>query len=146
MMGKNMVVLLESDIVDKLNGSVTEKALKTTTENSSSQDNFMQLIGLILLLVVILVAAYFVSKLVGGIKLGQYKNSNFKVIDTYQIAPNRTMQIVKIANKYVVISIGKDTVNYITELEESEVLLKDTPIGEKPNFKQIFEKLRINNK
>ncbi|MGB4658472.1 MAG: flagellar biosynthetic protein FliO [Mobilitalea sp.] len=146
MMGKNMVMLLESDIVDKINGSVTEKALKATTESPSSQDNFMQLIGLILLLVIILVAAYFVSKFVGGIKLGQYKNSNFKVIDTYQIAPNRTMQIVKIANKYIVISIGKDTVNYITELDEPEVLLKDTPIGEKPNFKQIFEKLRMNNK
>jgi len=146
MMGKNMVMLLESDFLEKINGSATGNDVKVPTESIASKDNFMQLIGLILLLVIILVAAYFVSKFVGGIKLGQYKNSNFKVIDTYQIAPNRTIQIVKIANKYVVISIGKDTVNYITELEESEVLLKDTPIGEKPNFKQVFEKLRINNK
>ena len=74
--------------------------------------------------------------------MGQLKNSNFKVIDTYRISPNKFLQIVKIANKFVVISVGKDAVNFITELDESEVFIRDDSTKENINFKQILEKMR----
>lgn len=108
----------------------------------SYSNSIYELIGLVFVLVLILVAAYYTSKFVGRMTMGQFKNSNFKVIDTYRISPNKFLQIVKIANKYVVISVGKDTINYITELDESEVLIKDVYAKEDINFKQILEKLR----
>lgn len=115
----------------------------THTQNGLSYSNSIyELIGLIFVLVLILVAAYYTSKFVGKLTMGQLKNSNFKVIDTYRISPNKFIQIVKIANKFVVISVGKDTINFITELEESEVLIKDGYAKEDMNFKQILEKLR----
>lgn len=120
--------------------------VKEGVSSLSTWDSFLQLVGLFVLLIVILVAAYFTSRFVGGVKLGQMKNTNFRVIDAYRISPNKVIQIVKIANKYIVIAIAKDTVTYITELEETEVLIRETHTGERQSFKQTLEKLRNYNK
>lgn len=135
-----MGILLESDLIKDINSKTNE----TAAPGFSSGDSALQLVGLVLLLIFILIAAYYTSRFVGGIKLGQLKNSNFQLIDSYRISPNKVMQIVKVGNKIVVIAIGKDTVNYITELDESEVTIKESVMIEKPDFKKIFDKLRNN--
>jgi len=89
----------------------------------STADNAIQLIGLILLFCFVLAATYFTSRFVGNYKMGQQKNKNFKVIETYKVAPNKFLQLVKMGNKYIVISVGKDDIRYITELSEEDVLL-----------------------
>lgn len=141
MSGKTMVILQAT--IDEAKGNTKAPA----ASELSTGDNILQLLGLVFLLIVILVAAYYTSKFVGGVKLGQLKNSNFHVIDTYRVSQNKMLQIVKIGNKYVVIAIGKDTINFITELDEADVLLKEVHTGEKPNFKQILDKLnsKMNN-
>lgn len=108
----------------------------------SNSNSFMQLIGLVFILIVILIAAYYTSKYVGKLSLGQLKNTNFKIIDTYRISPNKFIQIVKIGNKYIVIAVAKDTVNFITELDESEVFVKEFHTNENITFKQILDKMR----
>jgi flagellar biosynthesis protein FliP len=142
MLTRTMVILSSEDAISR---AVQKQETKQVSQGLSTSDNFLQLIGLVLLLVIILVAAYYTTKYVGGIKMGQMKNSNFRVIDSYQVSPNKVLQIVKIGNKFVVIAIGKDTINYITELDESEVLIKETGTGEKLNFKQILDKMRNRN-
>lgn len=119
-----------------------EPAKEPLTYQGSNTNNILQLIGLVFILVIILVAAYYTTKFVGRISLGQFKNSNFKVIDTYRISPNKFIQIVKIGNRFIVIAVGKDTVNYITELDESEVIMKEAVAKENLTFKQIMEKVK----
>lgn len=116
------------------------------SRSASTLDNFLQLVGLLVLLIVILAAAYYTSRFVGKVKLGQMKNSNFTVIDAYRISPNKVIQIVKIANKYIVVAIGKDSIQYITELDEAEVYIREEQKAEKQSFKQTLEKLRNYNK
>lgn len=148
MNGKTIVVL--QGILDELKVTQAPEAAKelagTVSKSASTLDNFMQLLGLVFLLIVILIATYYTSRFVGGIKLGQMKNSNFTVIDNYRISQNKVIQIVKIANKYIVIAIGKDTINYITELDEADVLIKEMNPGQKLSFKETLEKLRNINK
>ncbi len=102
----------------------------------------MELIGLLFILILILFAAFYATKIVGKVSAGQFKHSNFKVIDTYRISPNKYMQIVKVANKYLVIAVSKDSIKFITELEETEVSIKDINAKENMSFKQILEKVR----
>jgi len=89
-----------------------------------------------------LIAAYYTSRFVGRAKLGQLKNSNFQVIDAYRISANKMLQIVKIANRYVVLSICKDQVTYIMELDENEVLTHEVIDQDKQSFVRIFEKIK----
>lgn len=111
-------------------------------EKISTFDNVLQLLGLVLLLILILIAAYYTSRFVGRYKLGQLKDSNIQVIEIYRISTNKMLQIVKIANKYVVLGISKEQITYITELDESQVLTHDAKEEEKQSFKQIFDKFK----
>ena len=137
------MVLSQSSQDEKLE-KVNKQVSEVPPDKFTTSDNLVQLLGLVLLLIIILAAAYYTSKFIGKFKLGQLKNSNFTVIDTYRISPNKMLQIVKVGNKYLVISISKDIVNYITELEESEVQLREAGTKEKQNFKQILEKFKNN--
>lgn len=103
---------------------------------------WLEMVGLVFILIMILFAAYYTSKFLGKYTMGQMKNSNFHVIDTYRISPNKFLQIVKIANKYIVISVSKDIVSFITELDESEVFIREANVQDNLSFKQIFEKLK----
>lgn len=150
MAGNTKIMLLEGLDLDKIIGSPTPLpgaggSSGTIHQDASSYDSILQLVGLVVLLIIILVAAYYTSKFIGGIKLGQMKKSNFQVIDSYRVTPNKALQIVKIGNKYVVVAIGKDNINFITELDESEVIVRESHQGEKQSFKQILEKLKNNN-
>jgi flagellar protein FliO/FliZ len=138
------IIILQSQqgakIIDELNNATNEAA----PESFSTTDNVLQLLGLCLVLIVILIAAYYTSKFVGRYKLGQLHNSNIQVIEIYRISNNKMLQIVKIANKYIVLGVNKDQITYITELDEGEVLTHEVKEGEKQSFRQIFEKLKGN--
>ena len=145
------MVLLQAtvDAVNNLSSTTSDTTdmsgkVSGLTGSGSTGDSFLQLVGLVFLLIVILIATYYTTRFIGGFKQGQLKNSNFKVIDAYRVSPNKVVQIVKIGNKYIVLGIGKDTINYITELEEAEVIIREVHAGEKISFKQTLEKLRIN--
>lgn len=140
MFDKAMVIILSTDLINQIN----EKSVKEVPTALSTGENLLQLIGLIFVLVFVLAAAYFTTRFIGNYKNSQLKNSNFKVIDSYRISPNKVMQIVKIGNRYIVIAVCKDNVNYIMELEETEVLIKEPDRAENQSFKQIFEKYRHN--
>jgi len=144
MKGRSLVIL--QAIIDKVNNitptpdAVTENVVRS----GSAWDNFFQLIGLIMLLLLILAATYFTTRFVGNIKMGQMKNSNFKLIDAYRISPNKLIQIIKIGNKYIVLAICKDTITYITELDEEHVVERDYQNREKLSFESLLQKFRNN--
>lgn len=103
----------------------------------STLENFMQLVGMIILFVLILVASYFTARFVGTSGAGMSKNRNIKVIETYKLGPNKFLQIVEIGGKYIVLGIGKDSVEFITEMEEEQLVIADGEITAL-SFKEIL--------
>lgn len=136
------MVFLQSTREEEVVKGVNEMVNEATPEKFSTANNLLQLLGLVLLLVIILFAAYYTSKFVGRMKLGQMKNSNFTVIDTYRIAPGKLLQIVKVGKKYIVISVAKDHISYLTDIDESELSVKDLSAVEKKSFRQIIDSIR----
>lgn len=117
------------------------------TTKTSELSSGWQLVGVIILFLFILGATYLTTKIVGGVKLNQIKNSNFHVIETYRITQNKYLQLVKVGTRYLVLGISKDNVNFITELTEDEILNLDQMGKSKVNFSDIMSKLtnRQNN-
>lgn len=146
-MSVKTMVLLQAK-VNELNGATPTPSPSGTSGGILDRDGFSstgslwQMFGLVLLLIIILFAAYYTSKFVGKMTMGQLKNSNFQVIDAYRITPNKVLQIIKVGNKFLLIAITKDEINLITELDESEVFIKDTGTKEIQSFKQILDKLK----
>jgi len=90
------------------------------TAQNSIQSLF-ELLGLILIFAIVLAVCYFTTRFVAGRQLVQKKIGNFEVVETFPIGPNKYLQLIRVGSKYVVISVAKDSVNFVTELDESEV-------------------------
>ncbi len=115
--------------------------------NYNSTKGWFELFGLLLLFIFIVIGCYFTTRFVANKQMKQLKHSNFKVIDTYRITQNKFLQIVKIGTRYVVISITKDNITFITELSEEELSYKgETEVKKEVNFKQILSELTGKNK
>ena len=99
-----------------------------------------EFVKLLILFCVILAATIATTKFVGGIKLGQLKNSNFKIIETFRVTQNKYLQIIRVSNKYILISVSKDNIQFITELKEEDIRLSENQGQQKLDFKDIFKK------
>lgn len=110
----------------------------------STLENVMQLVGLVAVFIIILVAAYFTARFVGTSGAGLSRNRNIKVIETYKLGSNKFLQLIEVSGKYIVVSIGKDTIGFITELDESQVIKAEGEI-EPPSFKQILNNIKNKN-
>ncbi|MFP4697260.1 MAG: FliO/MopB family protein [Eubacteriales bacterium] len=83
--------------------------------------DFFQLIGMLILFFIILFGAYFTTKWISRLQFQQNKGKNMQVIEVLRLTPNKMLQIVKINNRFFVISISKEHINLITELNKEEV-------------------------
>lgn len=115
-------------------------------EISSGWESFFQLIGVLLIFLFVLVITYFTTKWIAGYQKGAMYNKNIKVIETFRVNNNKFIQIIQIGEKYLAISVCKDTINVLTELTEEQLIWhpseEDKPVAKTPNFQEIFEKLK----
>jgi len=100
--------------------------------------NWFKMIGqfffLIVLFVVVLFAAYYVTKLIGTIQYQKYQGNNIKIIETVGISPQKSLQLVKVGNKFYLLAITKDNIVFISENDEKEINISDN-IHQVPNLK-----------
>ena len=66
--------------------------------------------------------AYYVLKLMGGARLRQFRRGggNLQLIDSLSVGVGTVIQIVKAGEKYLVISVTKERVTLLTEVENLE--------------------------
>ena len=108
------------------------------TAQNSIQSLF-ELLGLILIFVIVLVVCYYTTRFVAGRQLVQKKMGNFEVVETFAIAQNKYLQLIRMGNKYVVLAIAKDSISYVTELDENEVCqIQNNAAVSGKNFKEIL--------
>lgn len=81
-----------------------------------------ELIALLLIFIGILFLAYLSSKIAARFQTGSMRNRNMTVVETMRVQNNKFVQIVKVADKYIVIGIGKDEISFLTELDGSKLV------------------------
>lgn len=114
---------------------------------AASLDSFVQLITVLIIFVFVLILTYFTTRWMAGIQKGRSFNRNLKIIETISVGNNKMISIVEAGTKYIVVSIGKDEVNFLTELKEED--LKDLSFKNLQNttqntesFSAIMDKLK----
>ncbi len=106
--------------------------------SGSLLQNSLKLFGLVILFFLILVACYYVTRFVGSRKLGAMKESYIRVIDVHRINQTQCLMIVQVGQRYFLLSSGKDSVSFLSELKEEE-LTKILPIaGQSLNFSEVL--------
>ena len=113
----------------------------------SSLDSFVQLITVLVIFIFVLIITYFTTIWMAGIQKGRSFNKNLRIIETISAGNNKMISIVQAGEKYLVVSIGKDEVHYLTELKQEE--LKDLSFMNPDNqndkqdpFAEIFGRLK----
>ena len=113
---------------------------------SSRIEAFAQLLTLLIIFIFVLAVTYYVTRLVGNYQKNKLSGSNINILETMRIANNKYIQIVKIGSRVFAIAVAKDTVSYLCELDEDELIYKESSSGKmlinNDNFKEILEKFK----
>lgn len=113
---------------------------------SSRIEAFAQLLTLLIIFIFVLAVTYYVTRFVGNYQKNKMSGSNINILETMRIANNKYIQIVKIGSRVFAIAVAKDTVSYLCELDEDELIYKESSSGKmlinNDNFKEILEKFK----
>lgn len=113
---------------------------------SSRIEAFAQLLTLFIIFIFVLAVTYYVTRFVGNYQKNKLSGSNINILETMRIANNKYIQIVKIGSRVFAIAVAKDTVSYLCELDEDELIYKESSSGKmlinNDNFKEILEKFK----
>ena len=115
---------------------------------SSGLASFFRLIGILLVFLFVLAVTYATTKWIAHYQQGIAANRNIQVIETFRITNNKFIQIIQVGERYLVISVCKDTINILTEITEDELVWKPSNeeegdrSGINSNFQEILENLK----
>ncbi len=90
----------------------------------SSGRNLLEFLGIILIFIIVLVACWLTTRFVASKQLSGKNTGNFEVMETYAIARDRYLQLVRIGTKYYALAISKDNINTICEVPEEDLVLE----------------------
>ncbi len=113
---------------------------------SSSLDSVFQLIVVLLIFVFVLFITYITTRWLGGIQKAKSNNKNLQIVETIAVGNNKFVSIIAVGKKYIVVSVGKDEVHMLTQLEEEDLkdlsYLNQTSGMNGESFQEILRKIK----
>ncbi|MGN0328257.1 MAG: flagellar biosynthetic protein FliO [Lachnospira sp.] len=105
---------------------------------------FAQLITLLVVFALVLALTYFTTRWVGNFQKNKLAGSNVQILETMRISNSKYIQVVKVGKKCFTIAVCKDTVTYLCEVDENDLIYSSSS-SDKVNsesFKAILEKFK----
>lgn len=101
-----------------------------------------QFVTVLLIFVFVLAITYATTRWIANYQKSRNFAKNIEAVETYQIAPNKYIQIVKVGEKYLAIGVCKDSMTLLKELEPEEIQLPENSISNTLTFKEVLEKAK----
>lgn len=109
----------------------------------SKLEEFVQLITVSIIFIFVLALTYYATKFVGNYQKTKLAGSNIQVMETFRISNTKYLQIIKIGEKYFAIAVCKDTITYLCDLNEEDLVFRNTSNELRTdNFKAILDKFK----
>lgn len=109
---------------------------------ASSLDSIVQLFTVLLIFIFVLFLTYFTTRFAGGLQKQSMLSPNVDIVETYKIAQNKYIQIIRVGEKYFSIVVCKDTVTLLGEMTKDDITIPDTKIGTTMSFQEILDKAK----
>lgn len=113
---------------------------------SSTFQSCLELVGVVVAFVFVIVFAYFATQWVAKSTVLQNKNKNIQIIETYRINQNKYVQILKIGSKIIAVGVGKDEVNFLSEIPLESIEWEEQDWKSMPDFKEVLKKMNEKRK
>lgn len=102
-----------------------------------------KLVLLLVLFFVLLIGAHFFTKWYAKSGFVNPKSSNIKIIESQQLAPGKSIVIAKVGGKYVSFVLFKENAEFLTELDEEDLIFYDeTSSMQNMSFVDVFKKVK----
>lgn len=105
-----------------------------------------QFITVLVLFVIVLWVTWAVTKWTAGYQKGKWSGGNIEMLESFRIASDKYVQIIRVADKYLAVAVAKDTVTFLAQLDESALVWKEDMSGAGMSFQGILEKVREKKK
>jgi len=105
-------------------------------------DRILHLITAFVVFVFVLFITVYTTRWVAGYAKKQQYNRNIELIETFKLAPNKFIAIIRTAGKYLVIGVGKDEINLLSEIDPEGMDFRETLEKRSPDFGLFIEKAR----
>jgi len=114
-----------------------------TLTKFDGSDSFAQLFTVFIIFIFVIALTYFATKFVGNYQKTKLAGNNIQVLETFRISNSKYLQILKIGEKYFAISVCKDTITYLGDLNAEDLVFKNASNDFKiQNFKDILDKFK----
>ena len=106
-------------------------------------ENVGELITVIAIFIFVVAVTYFTTRVVGTYEKERLRGSNIEVIESQRVALNKYIMIVRIADKVIAVSVSKNEMRMLTELDKDSVH-EMTPGGtmDAIPFKEVLQKAK----
>lgn len=112
------------------------------TGGGNALEGFIQLVVVLIMFLFVLALAYLTARFAGRFQSNIQSRSNIRVIETARLGNNKYVQIIKVGSRYIAIGVGKDTISFLTQLDEDELNLEALDDKTKGSFKDILSQLQ----
>ncbi len=92
---------------------------------SSSAIPSAQLLFVLVAFVVVLVLAYYFTKFIARSRLGLKGSTNIKVLESVAVGYQSTVQLVKVADEYMLIGVTKDKITFLTNVKPDNLRFQE---------------------
>ena len=99
-------------------------------------------ITVLILFVIVLWVTWAVTKWTAGYQKGKWAGGNIEMLESFRIAPDKYVQIIRVADKYLAVAVAKDCVTLLAELDESALSFDRPSSGTMMSFQEMLEKVR----
>ncbi len=126
-------------MINNLEVLATTLVVSQVDEPPEVLTNGAQLFYNFLVFAFIIILAYYVTKVIAKKRLQVLNSKNINVLEVISVGVGVSLGIVKVGNKHMLVSISKEKVSLLTELDREDLTLED--INTMPNFQDQFKKL-----
>ena len=127
--------------------------LQSQIDSESNWSSTFGMIGqfflLIIVFAIVLFLAYFSTRWIASVKMGQRKNTMMKIISTMPIGGTNSIQIIQVGERFFLIGVSKDNISYLTELTDvniSQIENNQVKLPFEKYFSEYINKLKNNDK
>ncbi|WP_026669930.1 FliO/MopB family protein [Butyrivibrio sp. AE3006] len=100
-----------------------------------------QLITVLIIFILVLGATYYVTMWIAKYQKNNVAGGNIEILETQRLSNTKYIQIIRVASKYLVISVSKDSVTLLTELTQDEYKPPEFAKAEIPDFSKELSKM-----
>ena len=106
---------------------------------SGSLEGAAQFVTVLFMFFFVLAITYFTTRFIGNFQKARSYNKNFEALETFRVTNNKFLQLIRVGKRYFIISVGKDSVELISEISEDDIdfTKNDEDSGDK--FLELFE-------